>query len=337
MGKSIKIPKSVLELRLVPKKYAKKHGIKLKGKGMSKGQKKRNSERLEKEYSKSAIVGLNKAVKILAENPIEDKKIDKIKDGIDNIISNEKVMKRISRLYKENPKSYPNMIFLPQWIVNTIEYYNQDDLSEEDMHIKESMNNESLIAFCTKLLKSKIKRYKNLSDVSDVAAFHLASVAPTSKLFRNNRNWYRKLLDALYKIAENEAVDVPSVLDSVRKIDEKKKDRINKDDFYRGFFSEFIRKRVSNKNHTFTDYQKDLHENLIDGALKYLDQLKSSKCKDILKSYIKSRKAAESDKRDSKRVIKFIDHAHSNSPYVNLKAAIQDLITADGTAELYLS
>ena len=66
--KKIKVPKSVLELRLTPKKFAKKHNIKLTGKGMSKKDKKRNLKKLQKEYCESAISGLNKAVKILAEN-----------------------------------------------------------------------------------------------------------------------------------------------------------------------------------------------------------------------------------------------------------------------------
>ena len=50
--KKIKIPKSVLDLRLSPKKFAKKHDIRLKGKGMTKREKKYNAKRLEKEYCK---------------------------------------------------------------------------------------------------------------------------------------------------------------------------------------------------------------------------------------------------------------------------------------------
>ena len=45
--KKIKIPKSVVELKMTPKKFAKKHGIKLRGKGLSKGEKKRNTKRLD--------------------------------------------------------------------------------------------------------------------------------------------------------------------------------------------------------------------------------------------------------------------------------------------------
>ena len=86
--KKIKIPKSVMELKLSPKKYAKKHGIKLKDKHMSKKDRKHSIKRLKNEYSESAINGLNKAVKILAENP-EAKKIEKVKLGIDNIILNQ--------------------------------------------------------------------------------------------------------------------------------------------------------------------------------------------------------------------------------------------------------
>ena len=73
--KKIKIPKSVLELKMSPKKFAKKHGIKVKGKGLSKGEKKRNIKKLRNSYSEAAINGLNKAVKILAENSPEGKKV----------------------------------------------------------------------------------------------------------------------------------------------------------------------------------------------------------------------------------------------------------------------
>ena len=130
--KKIKVPKSVLELKLSPKKFAKKHGIKLKGKGLSKGEKKRNAKRLRNTYSESAIGGLNKAVKILAENAPDNKKILKVKDGVDNILCNPEVMKRVAKLYRENPKNYPNLIYLPHMIMNTLVYYSQETISEEE-------------------------------------------------------------------------------------------------------------------------------------------------------------------------------------------------------------
>ena len=49
--KKIKIPNSVIDLSMSPKKFAKKHNIKLKGKGMKKKEKKHNQKRLVKEYS----------------------------------------------------------------------------------------------------------------------------------------------------------------------------------------------------------------------------------------------------------------------------------------------
>lgn len=46
--KKIKIPKSVLDLQLSPKKFAKRHNIRLKGKGISKRERKHNVKRLQR-------------------------------------------------------------------------------------------------------------------------------------------------------------------------------------------------------------------------------------------------------------------------------------------------
>ena len=54
--KKIKIPKSVLDLRMSPKKFAKKHNIHIKGKGMSKRERKYNEKRLKKEYASFALI-----------------------------------------------------------------------------------------------------------------------------------------------------------------------------------------------------------------------------------------------------------------------------------------
>jgi len=67
--KKIKVPKSVLDLRMSPKKFAKKNNIRIKGKGMSKSERKHNKKRLKEAYAENAINGLNKAVKILADHP----------------------------------------------------------------------------------------------------------------------------------------------------------------------------------------------------------------------------------------------------------------------------
>ena len=332
--KKIKIPKSVLELKLSPKKFAKKHGIKLKGKGLSKGEKKRNAKRLRNSYSESAIGGLNKAVKILAENAPDNKKILKVKDGVDNILCNPEVMKRVAKLYRENPKNYPNLIYLPHMIMNTLVYYSQETISEEEKAVAQSLDTEGLIEFCEKILKDQIKRYRKLG-VADEVAYQLATVIPTTKLLKNSRQWYKKLIQSLYMIAEKDEVDVDVILAAVAKVD---KDKVmSKKDFLEGFFSEFILTKSSNKNHSFNDSQKSLHETLIEKTLEYLDTAKGRKTREILKTYIKRRKTAESYKNDTKRVIKFIDHAHSNSSYTNLKSVVQELIADNSSNELYLS
>lgn len=333
--KKIKVPKSVLDLRLSPKKFAKKHNIKLKGKGVSKRERKHNRKRLRNEYSEHAISGLNKAVKILAENPDEGKKINKVKDGVDNIISNPAVMDRIAKIYKKHPDNYPNMIFLPKMIMNTLEYFNRDDLSDEDKEVAKDIDVEGMIKFCEKILKKPIKRYRNMG-IDKNMAYQLATVIPTSKLFKkNSREWYKRLIQQMYVIAAEQEVDVDQVLKAVIKVD--KKGNINKKDFLSGFYSEFILQKSSNKNHSFNDTQKDLHETLIAQSLEYLNNMKPRKLREILKTYIKRRKTAESYKNDGKRVIKFTDHATSNSPYTTIKAVVQDLISDNSNNELYLS
>lgn len=331
--KKIKIPKSVLDLRMSPKKFAKKHNIRLKGKGINKREKKRNIKRLKKEYSEAAIGGLNKAVKILAENP-ENKKVKKVEKGVDNIITNPEVMKKIAKIYKKSPSSYPNMIFLPHMIMNTLVYFNSDNISDEEKEIGKDLDTEGLIEFCEKILKKEIKRYKNMGLEPEVA-YQFATVIPTAKLFKNSRQWYKKMIQVMYEISEHTEVDIDAVIKAVTKIDKKK--TIKKKDFLEGFFSEFIMQKSSNKSAKFTDTQKELHEGLIERALIYFDGLKSRDLKYILKQYIKRRKTAESYKNDTKRVIKFTDHANSNSPYVTIKKVVQELIDDNSANELYLS
>ena len=205
--KKIKIPKSVIELKMTPKKFAKKHGIKLKGKGLSKGEKKRNTKRLKNSYSEAAINGLNKAVKILAENNPDNKKILKVKDGVDNILSNPEVMKCVAKLYRKNPKAFPNLIYLPHMIMNTLVYYSSDSIGDEEKEIAQSLDTEGLVEFCEKILKDEIKRYRKLG-VPDEIAYQLATVIPTTKLLKNGRQWYKKLIQSLYQIAEKVDVDV---------------------------------------------------------------------------------------------------------------------------------
>ena len=331
--KKIQIPKSVSDLGICIKKFAKKHGFKLKG--LDKKEKKRNLKKLKKEYSKSAIEGLNKAVKILSDNPrTESKKIEKVKKNIDNIITNGELMENIARLYKKDPDSYSNMIYFPHLIVNTILYYSQDDLSDDDKEIAQSLNKDELMEFCQKILRKKIKRYKKY-DMDDLTAFKLAEVIPTSKLLTNNRQWYKKLIQCMYNIAETTEVDFEKILKAILKIDKKK--YLKKIDLYMRFYSEFILSKSSNKNHSFTDAQKDLHESLIEKTLTFMDGLKTEKLRSMLKEYIKRRKVAESYKTDTKRVIKFTDYATSNSAFPKIKSVVQDLISDNSTNELYLS
>jgi hypothetical protein len=333
--KKINIPKSVLDLRLTPKKFAKKHGIRLKGKGLTKGEKKREIKRFKKLYSVAAITGLNKAVKILSEHPPEGKKIEKVREAVDNVIVNPGVMKRVAKLYSKDPKNYPNMMLLPNFITTTILYYNQDTLNEKEKEEGKNLDKDQLLEFCEKILKTKIRRYRK-SGLSSSTSYQLATVIPTTNLLKNNnRQWNKKLIQSLYTIAETESVDLNMILSSVRTIDKKKS--IKKNEFYEGFFSEFMLSKSSNRNHTFNDTQKDLHDSLIEKTLEYLENIKPRKCREILKGYIKRRKTAESYKNDSKRVIKFIDHANSNSSYTNIKSVVQELISDNSTNELYLS
>ena len=330
--KKIKIPKSVLNLRMSQKKFAKKNNIRLKGKGMSKKEKKHNEKRLQSEYAEFAINGLNKAVKILAENP-ENKKTEKVKQGVENVILNPDVMKKIAKIYKKSPEQYQNMRFLPDMIMNTLVYYSSDGISDEEKAIGEKLDKEGLVEFCEKILKSEIKRYEKQGLSPDVA-YQLATVVPTSKLFKN-RKWYKRLIAQLYDIAGQQSVDLDLILRAITKLDKKK--GITKKDFLQGFFSEFILQKSSNKTAKFNDTQKELHDTLIDRTLVYLDAQKSSKLREILKQYIKRRKTAEEFKNDAKRVIKFTDHANSNSPYENIKKVVSELIEENSSNELYLS
>lgn len=330
----IKIPKSVLDLRMSPKKFAKKHSIRLKGKGLSKRERKHNAKRLTKEYSEHAINGLNKAVKILAENSAENKKVLKVVDGVDNIITNPEVMKRVAKLYRKNPDSYTNMKFLPYMIMNTLLRYSSEGISDEDKEVAKSLDVDGLVEFCEKILKKEIKRYRDMG-LEPSMAYQMATVIPTAKLFKNNRQWYKNLIIQMYDIAANTEVDIDVILKAVSKIDKKK--CISKKDFLEGFFTEFIFQKQTNKNHSFTETQKELHEGLIERALVYLNNQKPRKLREILKQYIKRRKTAESYKNDNKRVIKFIDHAHSNSSYTTIKSVVQDLIADNSNNELYLS
>jgi SOS response regulatory protein OraA/RecX len=281
-----------------------------------------------------AVKGLNQAVEILSENPTETKKIIKIKNGVDNIIVNPEVMKQVAKLYSKSPRNFSNMIFLPHMIMNTLVYYGQESLSDEEKKIGELLDKESLINFCEKILKKQIRRYRKCGLSSEIA-YQLATVIPTSKLLKNNRLWFKKLIQTIYMISANEKIDLDTILSAVRRVDKKK--YLSKKDFLFNFYAEFILSKASNKNYSFNDDQKELHELLIEKTLGFLNELKKRRLRELLKAYIKRRKTAESYKNDTRRVIKFVDHANSSSPYENIKSVVESLISDNSSNELYLS
>jgi len=333
--KKVKIPDSVKKLRYSLRKYAKKNDIKLKGKHIPKRERKKIKKRLMEDYSENAITGLNKAVKILTEHP-ECENNEKIKSGIENIILNPDVVREIAKLYKKHSDQYTNLIYLPNMILNTLSYYENDaNLSEEEKKLKTSLDPECLVSFCEKILKKQIKRYMKLGLDSELA-YHIATIIPSARLFKINSQWYRKLIKELYDLAGNEKeVNVDEILHAICRID--KEEVISKKAMLREFYSEFILQKCTNKQAKFNQHQKELHEGLIENCLKYLDDLKLGKLRDILRNYIKVRRKAEEFKNDSKRIIKFVDHANSNSPYLNIKKVVQDLIVENPTNEVYLS
>ena len=330
----IKIPKSVLDLRMSPKKFGKKHGIRIK-KGMSKREKKYFRKRLWKEYGSFAANAMNTAVKLLAENNPETHKLNKVKQGVENVITTPKAMESVIRVYNKNPKKYPYMMYLPKMITNTIEYYHQEDISEDDKKVGESLNTDKLMKFCEKILKKQIKYYKRRG-FNDTASFVLASVVPSNKVFVKNDYYIRRLILELYKLAgiDDQPIDVGVVLKAVYKVDKK---HLEYKEFINKFFYQFILQRSSNRTKKFNSNQKELQENLIDFALHYMDSLKPHKLRTMLRSYIKKRKHDEENKIDSKRMINFLDHSLSNSPYLNIKQVVEELIKENASNQTYLS
>lgn len=333
MGKKLELPACITILKQSKKKYAKKNGILIDKKKMKKKEVKRRCEKLDKIYYEALIVGLNKAVKILTEVHEESKKLDKIKRGVEKIILNHESMDGIIKIYKKDPSRYEELKFFPYMILSTIEYYNKGELSDEDKELAESIDLEKLLEFASSILKKEIKRYNKLG-LSDTIAFKLAATIPSTKILNKSRVYYKRLLNMMYTMSENESLDIDRVFKAVIKLDGKKV--IKKKAFLTNFYQEFILRRMSNKNYSLTDTQKEMHEKLIDKCLEFINSLKVGAIKCMLKAYIKSRKRAEKFKTDGKRVIKFTDQVNSNSPYVNIKAAVQELISDNEGNELYL-
>jgi hypothetical protein len=219
-------------------------------------------------------------------------------------------------------------------IVSTITYYRQEDLTDEEKEFGKRIHSDDLIEFCMKILKKIIKKYEK-QDLSSEVAFQIATVIPTTKLLAGSRKWFRNLITTLHIMAEKSVPDLKAIFKAILKLDGKK--YINKKLFYELLYQEFMLKRLSNKKYSATDSQKEFYDNFVDMTLEYLNELKVGKVKNILKQYIKARKKAEEFKSDGKRIIKFVDHANSNSPYQNIKAAVQELINDDKNNEIYLS
>lgn len=331
--KDIQIPKCVKMLKLSKKKFAKKNDIKITDK-MKKKERERKLKKLTIEFTEETIKGLDKGVKILSEVSDDSKKVNKIKEWIVSKITDAETMDAVAEMYKKHPEYYPNMIYLPHMIVSTINYYRQEDLTDEEKEFGKRIESEDLIAFCEKILKKIIKKYKK-EDLDESTAFNIATVIPSTKLLAGSRKWFKNLLTTLHIMAEDTVPDVKAIFKAILKIEGKK--YISKKLFYELLYQEFIMKRLSNKKYSSTETQKEFYEKMTDMTLEYLNGLKVGKIKGILKQYIKRRKKAEEAKADGKRIIKFIDHANSNSPYQQIKAAVQELINDDKDNEQYLS
>ena len=332
--KDIEIPKCVKVLKMSKKKYAKKNDFNIDSKKMGDKERKRKLKKLTLEYNEDVIKGLDKAVKILSEVTEESKKLNKIKAGVESVIVDPSTMDAVAELYKKHPENYPNMIFLPYMIISTITYYRQEDLTDEEKEFGKRIHNDDLIEFCEKILRKIIKQYKK-HDLDERTAFHIATVIPSTKLLAGSRKWFRNLISTFRLMSETEVPEVKKIFKAILKLDGKK--YIGKKLFYELFYQEFILTKLTNKKYSSTETQKEFYEKLVDMTLDYLNDLKVGKLKGILKQYIKARKKAEEFKTDGKRIIKFIDHATSNSPYQNIKAAVQELIADDKDNELYLS
>lgn len=330
--KKIDLPPSVKALKWDRAKWAKKNGLKYEGKHLSKADAKANKKRAKKEYPVAMIEGLNAAVEIISENPNDDQ-IEKIKNRIEGIIVRPKLMAKIADIYSKNPKDYKNLIFLPNIIMNTLLYYEKGvELSEDELAIAASLDREALTEFCEKILKKRRERYEGMG-LSRTLAFHLACVIPTAKIL-GKPYWYKVLIGELYDMAETESVDVKDVLNAIAKID--KHPNITKDEIRRGFWGEFIFMRNSNRLKQLNDSQRNLHEELQQLCLKFLDK-DAKVCKEILKRYVERRRKAEKNGNDGRRIFKFTDHANSNSPYTTLKEVVEKMIKKDPDVESLLS
>jgi flagellar biosynthesis regulator FlaF len=332
--KKIKIPKKVMQLKWSMGKFAKKNDLAVKKKAKKK-ERKEAKRKLLRSYSEFVITRLNSAASILSKMGTEEtRKSLELREAIIQIIAQNDVMKQIAKIYKKEPDNYPYIVYLPFMIRNAILYYSQDNLSEDDAKLAEMMDRDALVSISEAILKKQAKKYRE-NGLSKHIALEVASAIPTAKRISNNRRWMKSLIQLLYELAEFEEVDFEAVLKTIPKLD--KKPPYTRKEIREMFYRELIQARSSNKNHSFTESQKDLNEKFIESAMEYLNGLKHQKLRQILREYIKIRKKAEEHKNDGKRIIKFTDIANSNSDYEKIKTVVTELISDDSANELYLS
>lgn len=336
MAKKIKIPDTVKDLKLSPKKFGKKIGIRI-NKGMPKKERKFYTKKLWNKYGKMAAEGLNDAMHILSENNPEEKKMAKVVKRVDGVLESPKTMNVVIKRYKKNPNRYPDMIHLPRFIISTVDYYNSTSISEaEKREMDEKFDTEKLIDFSYHILKKPIKYYENRG-VADVPAFRLAAAVPSARVFNKSRFYYRNAIEELYKIAAldpNQILDLNVIIPSMIKVDKTRK--ISKKEFLRHFCFEFICMRLRNKD-LMEDSQRALNTELTSFVLDFLDSMKPHSLKELLKEYITVRKKEEYKNLKGTHPINFVEHAAANSPYLNIQNVVQDILEKNNNFATFLS
>ncbi len=335
--KKIDIPDNVKQLGMAKKKFAKKNDLpyKMKGKEFSKKEKKNAVKEFNKEYASAQLEALDKAVKILVQCGMhESKKIDKLKERVDEVIRNQELMDGMISVYKKEPKEYKWILHLPGMITATILYYQKKDLTDEEKKEAEHLDVDMLMKFCEKILRKPIRKYMK-HGLSASAAFQMACAVPTLNVFTWKTNyWHRKMINTMFEIAAEDVVDVPSYLQAIFSMD--KNDKFKKKYFLDEFCLQYLLRKQTNKSAKFTDNQKELQENLNAWVLVHLNTIQKDRSRAIIKDYIKARKRAEENKVDGTRVIPLINHSNANSEYTRLRDVLLDIIKSNSQNELYL-
>ena len=319
------------------KKFAKKNDIpyNLKGKDFSKKEKKKAAKEFNKEYASAQLDSLDKAVKILVQCGMqENKKIDKIKESVDDVIRNPSLMNDIIDIYKKDPKQHKWILYLPSMMVATIVYYQGKDLTDAEKKEAETVDVDMLMKFSEKILKKPIRKYIK-HGLSTSAAFQMACAVPSLNVFTGRTVFFhRKFINTLFEIAKEEVVDIPTYFQAMFAMD--KSEKFKKKEFLDEFCLQYLLRKQTNKSAKFTDNQKELQENLNTWALNHLNLIAKERSRSIIKNYIKARKRAEENKIDGTRVISLINHSNANSEYTRLRDVLLDLIKSNSQNELYL-